>query len=324
MPHNENRMLQENKQADIHASTYHIPVLLKESVEALITRKEGVYIDATLGGGGHSTAILENLGPKGHLYGFDQDADAKNNAPLDSRFTFVASNFRYIRYWMDYYGIGGIDGLIADLGVSSHHFDTPDRGFSFRFEEAIPDMRMNRLARLSAKEYLQEANEERLTDIFRAYGELTDAARLAQIIVSQRAVQPLDTMRDLLACLAVALPKHPQQRHRKLSRIFQALRIAINDEMGALRELLDAAGDLLLPGGRLVILTYHSLEDRIVKKWIQRESLAEGTEEERLIYGTRPGKMKAVKGFSSKPNKDEIARNTRASSANMRIAERLP
>lgn len=303
---------------------YHVPVLLHESVEMLISTPDGVYVDATLGGAGHTRSILRSLGPKGKLFGFDQDPDARANSPEDERFTFVPSNFRHITYWMDYFGVRQIDGILVDLGVSSHHFDTPERGFSFRFTEALPDMRMNLRASLTARELLNSADEARLSEIFRSYGELSDAARVANLIVSERRKTHISTMGSLLTVLSPVLPKMPTQRHRKLSRIFQALRIEVNDEMGALKALLNAAGELLAPAGRLVILTYHSLEDRIVKEWMKKESLASQAEGQKLIYGDRPGKMKILTGKAVQPSREEISCNSRASSAKMRVAEKRP
>lgn len=303
-------------------SSYHTPVLLKESIDLLITNPSGVYIDATMGGGGHTRAILQRLAQDGSLLSFDQDPDALQNAPCDDRFTFIASNFRYLPFWLDYYQIEKVDGVLADLGVSSHHFDTPERGFSFRFDDAPLDMRMNSKALLSARDILAQYSEEKLASLFRNYGELTDATQLARSIVSKRSTHPLSTTLDLVESIASLLPRQPQQKHRKLSRIFQSLRIEVNDEMGALRDFLSASMEQLKIGGRMVILTYHSLEDRMVKDKFLHESKKEQTREEELIYGSRPGKIKILSSKGIKPSEEEIARNSRASSAKIRVAER--
>ena len=241
---------------------YHVPVLLKESVDGLAIRPDGIYVDVTFGGGGHSKEILQRLGKNGHLYSFDQDADAERNIPGDERFTFVRSNFRYLRNWMRYYGVEQIDGLLADLGVSSHHLDDETRGFSFRFDAAL-DMRMNTKGGTTAAEIVNKADEQKLADIFYLYGELKSARRIAAAIVKARTAKPIVTTHDLLH-----VTEHLFQReHEKkdAARMFQALRIEVNHEMDALKEMLLAATDLIKPGGRLSVITYHSLEDRIVK-----------------------------------------------------------
>lgn len=317
--------MKHSEEKELHVASestvYHVPVLLEETLQMLIQKPNGTYIDATFGGGGHSRAILDRLDKNGRLYSFDQDADAAENAPDDARFTFVASNFRFITNWMAYYGVEKVDGILADLGVSSHHFDTPERGFSFRFGNSVPDMRMNKHSQLSAQTFLQESSQEKLREIFSSYGELSDAARLAELIVRQRALQPIETMAQLVETLEPLLPKIGTQRHRKLSRIFQSLRIEVNDEMGALRDMLDGAGRLLAPKGRLVVLTYHSLEDRMVKEWMKKESLDQSNATQQLIYGSQPGRMKFLTKKAILPSDEEIARNSRASSAQMRVAE---
>lgn len=247
-------------------TVYHVPVLLQACVDGLVADPAGVYVDATFGGGGHSREIVSRLSPEGHLYGFDQDADAAANAIADGRFTFVRSNFRYLKNWMRYYGVERLDGVLADLGVSSHHFDDAERGFSFRFDGKL-DMRMNRLARLTAADVLNDYSEERLADIFYLYGELKSARRLAALVAAARAVRRIGTTEELAEVVKPAIGRDREKKD--LAKLFQALRIEVNQEMDALREMLAAATELLRPGGRLVVLSYHSLEDRMVKNLIK-------------------------------------------------------
>ena len=271
---------------------YHIPALLKETIEGLNIHKEGIYVDVTFGGGGHSRAILE--ADAGLLYSFDQDVDALRNAIEDERWTFVHSNFRYLRNWMDYYGVEGIDGLLADLGVSFHHFDCPERGFSFRFSAPL-DMRMNQTAKRTAADIVNGYSEEELAKIFYLYGELKNGRQIAKNICKARS-------------------------QKALARLFQALRIEVNDEMGALREMLVAARDLLKPGGRIAILTYHSLEDRLVKNFLRSGNL-EGTIE-KDFYGNNLSPFTLIeKGREA--SEEEVERNPRARSAKLRVAEKL-
>lgn len=300
-------------------SAYHVPVMLGQSVDGLnIGGSGGVYVDATFGGGGHSREILRRMGPQARLFGFDQDADAAANIPGDGRFTFVLSNFRFLENWMDYYGIGGIDGLIADLGVSSHHFDTAGRGFSFRADAPL-DMRMNRRAGTTAAEFLNSAGEGEIATVLGTYGELRFARSLARVIVRERAVRPFATTGQLVR---VAEPFLRGDRDRKLlARIFQALRIEVNDEMGALRGLLDAAIALLRKGGRLVVLTYHSLEDRMVKDYMRSGNM-EG-KIERDFYGNPLAPLRPVNNHVIVPSPGEVEANPRSRSAKLRIAERL-
>lgn len=302
------------------AGCYHVPVLRERSVELLVTDPDGIYIDATFGGGGHTRCILEQLSAQGHLYGFDQDPDAAANAPEDERFTFIASNFRYAAHWMEYYGVSQVQGILADLGVSSHHFDTPERGFSFRFEEALPDMRMNPRAGISAAELINSATESELADILYQYGELHDARQIAAALVKARTDMPIQSMERLVACLQPYLPHASEQRRNKLSRIFQAFRIEINDELGALKALLTASEELLPVGGRIAILTYHSLEDRIVKQWLKQEVTI--TKQQAMLYGVAPRLFKAVNNKPITAGADELARNSRSRSAKLRVAER--
>ena len=297
---------------------YHVPVLLKESVDGLAIRPDGIYVDVTFGGGGHSKEILQRLGKNGHLYSFDQDADAERNIPGDERFTFVRSNFRYLRNWMRYYGVEQIDGLLADLGVSSHHLDDETRGFSFRFDAAL-DMRMNTKGGTTAAEIVNKADEQKLADIFYLYGELKSARRIAAAIVKARTAKPIVTTHDLLH-----VTEHLFQReHEKkdAARMFQALRIEVNHEMDALKEMLLAATDLIKPGGRLSVITYHSLEDRIVKK-VMKAGNTEGKIKQDF-YGRIDTPFKAVNGKVIVPNNEEQQENPRSRSAKLRIAEKV-
>jgi 16S rRNA (cytosine1402-N4)-methyltransferase len=297
---------------------YHVPVLLKESVDGLAIRPDGIYVDVTFGGGGHSKEILQRLGKNGHLYSFDQDADAERNIPGDERFTFVRSNFRYLRNWMRYYGVEQIDGLLADLGVSSHHLDDETRGFSFRFDAAL-DMRMNTKGGTTAAEIVNKADEQKLADIFYLYGELKSARRIASAIVKARTAKPIVTTHDLLH-----VTEHLFQReHEKkdAARMFQALRIEVNHEMDALKEMLLAATDLIKPGGRLSVITYHSLEDRIVKN-VMKAGNTEGKIQQDF-YGRIDTPFKAVNGKVIVPNNEEQQENPRSRSAKLRIAEKV-
>lgn len=297
---------------------YHVPVLLKESVDGLAIRPDGIYVDVTFGGGGHSKEILQRLGKNGHLYSFDQDADAERNIPGDERFTFVRSNFRYLRNWMRYYGVEQIDGLLADLGVSSHHLDDESRGFSFRFDAAL-DMRMNTKGGTTAAEIVNKADEQKLADIFYLYGELKSARRIAAAIVKARTAKPIVTTHDLLH-----VTEHLFQReHEKkdAARMFQALRIEVNHEMDALKEMLLAATDLIKPGGRLSVITYHSLEDRIVKN-VMKAGNTEGKIQQDF-YGRIDTPFKAVNGKVIVPNNEEQQENPRSRSAKLRIAEKV-
>jgi 16S rRNA (cytosine1402-N4)-methyltransferase len=297
--------------------SYHIPALLMPTVDGLDLQPDGHYVDVTFGGGGHSREILSRLSADGRLYGFDQDEDAERNIVDDPRFTFVRSNFRYLQNWMRYYGEEHIDGLLADLGVSSHHFDDSERGFSFRFDGAL-DMRMNTLASKTAADVVNGYEEEALSDVLYLYGELRNSRRIAAAIVKRRAEKPITTIEDLRGVLE---PFFPREREKKeMARAFQALRIEVNEEMDALREMLTAATRLLRPGGRLAVLTYHSLEDRIVKNFI-RSGNAEG-HSEKDFYGNTHSPYKAVNNRVIVPDEEEIARNPRSRSAKLRIAER--
>lgn len=301
----------------MESNIYHTSVMLKPSVDGLNIRFDGVYVDVTLGGGGHSREILSRLGEKGRLFSFDQDADAiARNSTSDPRWTLIRSNFRYLRNWMRYYDIDGIDGLLADLGVSGHHFDDAERGFSFR-QSAPLDMRMNRDARQTAADVVNTYDAKQLTDILRLYGELRQANRIAAAIVAARTQEPILTTGQLAE---VTSPLLGRDREKKdLARVFQALRIEVNHEMDALRDMLHAATTLLRPGGRLVVLSYHSLEDRIVKN-VMRSGNAEG-EVSQDIYGHSQSPLRAL-GKAQQPSDEEQGENPRSRSAKLRIAEK--
>ena len=298
---------------------YHIPVLLHESVDGLNIHPSGTYVDVTFGGGGHSREILRRLGDDGHLYSFDQDADAEGNIPEgDERFTFVRSNFRYLTNWMRYYGVDHIDGLIADLGVSSHHFDAEERGFSFRFDAPL-DMRMNGRAGMTAADIVNRYDEERLANVLYLYGELKNSRKLAAAMVKARALKAVETIDDLLQ---IVKPFMPREREKKdLARVFQALRIEVNHEMDALHEMLEAALKVLRPGGRLVVLTYHSLEDRMVKNFV-RSGRMDGKVEQDFL-GRKLTPWRAVNNKVIVPDEEEQRTNPRSRSAKLRIAEKL-
>lgn len=297
--------------------TYHVPVLLDESINGLNLHPDGVYIDVTFGGGGHSREILRRLPQGSRLFSFDQDADAERNIVDDDRFTFVRSNFRYLKNWMRYYEIDHIDGLLADLGVSSHHFDDESRGFSFRFDAPL-DMRMNKRADKTAADIVAEYDEEALADIFYLYGELKNSRRIASALVKARQQHTIATTQDFLH---VVEPFFKREREKKdMARLFQALRIEVNHEMEALKEMLAAATQLLAPGGRLSVITYHSLEDRIVKN-VMKTGNAEG----KMIqdfYGRIDTPYRLVNNKVIVPTDEEQQRNPRSRSAKLRIAEK--
>ena len=298
-------------------TTYHIPVLLTPAVDGLDIRPDGTYVDVTLGGGGHTREILRRLGPDGRLLGFDQDEDAERNIPDDPRFTFVRSNFRYLHNFLRYHGIRHIDGLLADLGVSSHHFDDSQRGFSFRFDGEL-DMRMNKRAGQTAADIVNTYDEERLANIFYLYGELKNSRRLAAALVRARAQAPVATIGQFLD---IVKPLFGREREKKeLARVFQALRIEVNHEMEALREMLQAATEALRPGGRLAVITYHSLEDRLVKNLMKTGNM-EGTVV-KDFYGNVQTPFRTVNNKVITPDEDEVARNPRSRSAKLRIAEK--
>ena len=300
--------------------TYHVPVLLKESVDGLNIGKGGCFVDVTFGGGGHSREILSRMDGEGHLYGFDQDADAERNAEGmdEGRFTFVRSNFRFLRNFLRYYGEEQIDGLLADLGVSSHHFDDSERGFSFRFEGKL-DMRMNQRAGKTAADVVNSYDEKQLADIFYLYGELKQSRKIAAAIVKARQTKQVETIGDFLE---VVKPFFRNEREKKdLAKVFQALRIEVNHEMDALRDMLKAATEMLKPGGRLVVITYHSLEDRIVKN-LMKTGNVEG-HEDKDFFGRVHTPFRLVNRQVIVPSDEEVARNPRSRSAKLRIAEKV-
>lgn len=298
---------------------YHVPVLLHESLEGMDIHPDGVYVDVTFGGGGHSREILRRLGDEGRLYGFDQDADAEQNIPDDERFVFVRSNFRYLYNFMRYYDeVGEVDALLADLGVSSHHFDDRERGFSFRFEGSL-DMRMNTRAGQTATDVLNNYTEEQLADVFYLYGELKNARRLAAAVVAYRTgKKPILTSGDLLEIVTPFIGRDKEKKF--LAQVFQALRIEVNDEMRALREMLGASLKVLRPGGRLVVITYHSLEDRLVKNFLKTGNFEGKVEQD--FFGNVHSPFKLLSGKVITPSKEEIERNPRSRSAKLRIAEK--
>jgi 16S rRNA (cytosine1402-N4)-methyltransferase len=297
--------------------TYHVPVLLLPSVDAMNILPEGTYVDVTFGGGGHSREILSRLGDGGRLLGFDQDEDAEANIPADPHFTFVRSNFRYLHNFLRYHGVEQVDSILADLGVSSHHFDDSERGFSFRFDGAL-DMRMNKRSGQTAADVLNLYEEERLADVFYLYGELKNSRKLAAVITKARAVKPVTTIGEFLE---VIKPLFGREREKKeLARVFQALRIEVNHEMDALKEMLLAAVEALKPGGRLVVITYHSLEDRMVKNLMKTGNI-EG-KQEKDFYGNVQSPLRMVNNKVIIPDEEEINRNPRSRSAKLRIAEK--
>ena len=295
---------------------YHVPALFDESLQALNIHPSGVFVDATFGGGGHARGILDSIGEKGRLYGFDQDADATANLINDNRFTFIHSNFRFLSNFMRYYGIREVDGIIADLGVSSHHFDDVTRGFSFRFESAL-DMRMNNRAGKTAADVLNTYTEERLADVLYVYGELKNARRMAAAIVREREMKRITMVSDLLQTLE---PFTRREKEKKfLAQVFQALRIEVNQELEALQELLVQSLKLLKQGGRLVVITYHSLEDRLVKNFMKTGRFDGRVEQD--FYGNILAPMRML-GKPVMPSDEEIDMNPRARSAKLRVGEK--
>ncbi len=299
------------------AETYHVPVLLKESVDGMDIKPGGIYVDVTFGGGGHSREILSRITGGGHLYSFDQDADAEKNIITSPGFTFVCSNFRFLKNWMRYYGVDGIDGLLADLGVSSHHFDDESRGFSFRFNAPL-DMRMNKRAGKTAADIVNDYEEEELADIFYLYGEMKNSRKIAAALTKARAAKRIETTQDFIAAVE---PFFKREREKKdMAKLFQALRIEVNHEMDALKEMLRAATELLKPGGRLSVITYHSLEDRIVKNMMKA-----GNPEGKVtqdFFGRVDTPLKLVNNKVIVPGSDEQEQNPRSRSAKLRIAEK--
>jgi len=296
---------------------YHRPVLLEECLDGLNIRKGGNYIDFTFGGGGHSAGILERLG-NGNLIAFDQDPESEENAIKDKRLLFIRGNFRYVRNYLRFHGITSIDGALADLGVSSHQFDVAERGFSFRYDSRI-DMRMNPESRNSAEDVLQNYKEDKLRDLFRRYGEVKNAGKLASRICSARREQKLESTGQLLDAIEDCIPD--KNRSKYLARVFQALRIEVNEEIDSLKEMLEGVSDTMRTGSRLVIITYHSLEDRIVKNFF-RTGNVEG-ELKKDFYGNVESHLRPVNRNVIQPDTEEIEMNPRARSAKLRIAEKV-
>ncbi|MCR4845068.1 MAG: 16S rRNA (cytosine(1402)-N(4))-methyltransferase RsmH [Bacteroidales bacterium] len=298
-------------------SEYHIPVLLTESISALVTNPDGTYADATFGGGGHTAYLLSRLNDGGRVIAFDRDIDAIARAPKDPRLTLIHNNFRFIENYARHEGVQ-FDGILADLGVSSHQFDTAGRGFSFRFEDAPLDMRMNQEGKLTAQQIVNTYQEEDIERILRLYGEVDGARNMARLIVEARGKQPLVTTGDLDNAIARMLPRGAE--HKVLAKVYQALRIEVNQEMRSLEKFLDGAARSLKPGGRLVVITYHSLEDRMVKNFIKTGNV-DGVQQKDL-YGNTVTPLEAVNRKPILPEESEIAENTRARSAKLRIAQR--
>ena len=302
----------------ITAETYHVPVLLNESIDGLAIKPDGIYVDVTFGGGGHSKEILRRLGKKGHLYSFDQDPDAEKNIVNDDRFTFVRSNFRYLKNWMRYYGVDHIDGLLADLGVSSHHFDDETRGFSFRFDAPL-DMRMNKRAGTTAAEILNNYDEEQLADIFYIYGELKNARKIAAAITKARNEKRIETTDDFLHVTEKLFQR--EREKKEMAKMFQALRIEVNHEMDALKEMLNGAKDLLCEGGRLSVITYHSLEDRIVKNMMKAGNVEGKIKQD--FFGRIEAPFRMINNKVIVPSDEEQKQNPRSRSAKLRVAEKI-
>lgn len=298
-------------------TVYHIPALLEETLTLMDINPEGIYVDATFGGGGHSRAILERLGPDGRLYGFDRDIDARENAPEDPRFTFVLSDFRFIPNFMKFYGHPKVDGILADLGVSFHHFDTAERGFSFRMEGPL-DMRMNRNAEVTAKDIIEKYPEAQLRDLFRRHTDLKNSGAIAKALCEARRLSPIATTTRLSEVVEPLL--NPASMKKGLAQVFQALRIAVNDETGSLETLLGESLKVLKPHGRLAILTYHSGEDRLVKDFFKTGNL-KGHDTTDLIYGTRRSPWKLITKSPVVASEEEVAANPRSRSAKLRVAE---
>lgn len=296
---------------------YHNPVLLKETVEGLHIKENGVYVDVTFGGGGHSKEMLKHLGDEGKLFAFDQDQDALANAIDDDRFTLINENFRYVKRFLRFYGIKQVDGILADFGVSSHQFDVAERGFSTRFEADL-DMRMNQKSQLSAYHVVNDYDEEQLKQVFAQYGELRAAPAMAKVIIEHRKEEVIKTSEQLKKVLKKFLP--PRHENKVLAQIYQAIRIEVNQEIEALKEFLEQTPELLKKGGRLSFISYHSLEDRLVKRFI-RNGLFEG-EPERDLFGNFEVPLKKVNGLIV-PSQEEINNNSRARSAKLRVAEKI-
>lgn len=298
-------------------SEYHVPVMADESMELLDIKPDGTYADLTFGGGGHSRLILSHLGPKGRLFGFDQDADARANMPDDPRFTFVESNFRFMRGQLRLHGVTQVDGVLADLGVSSHHFDTRERGFSFRFDAPL-DMRMNQRGDFTAAKIVNTYTQERLAQVLREWGELEHAGKAAAYIVRARESQPVETIGQLIEAVQPCIPRKDENKY--LSKLFQGLRLEVNGEMEALKMALEQSLKALKPGGRLVVISYHSLEDRLVKNFMRSGNF--GGEVEKDFYGRPNTPFELVTRKAMAPSERELAENPRSRSAKLRAAEK--
>ncbi len=299
-------------------TVYHIPALLEECIQGLDIKPNGTYVDVTFGGGGHSRAIINKLGQNGHLYGMDQDQDAMANAIDDHRFTFVYSNFAYLSNFMRYYGVERVDGILADLGVSFHHFDESDRGFSFRFDGKL-DMRMNQKSEKDARWIVANYTEEQLAQILYLYGELKSSRKIANAIIKARSKKPIDTTGDLLDVIKPFIK--PAQEKKEMAQVFQALRIEVNNEIDVLKSLLTQSLKVLKPGGRLAILTYHSLEDRLVKNFLKSGNMEGKVEKD--FFGRVNSPFKLINNKVIVATDEEVERNPRARSAKLRIAERV-
>lgn len=297
-------------------TAYHIPVLLQESIDGLDIKANGTYIDLTFGGGGHAKEILKHI-ESGHLYGIDQDEDAIKNIPENKNFTFIKSNFRYISNFMDYYNVEGVDGILGDLGVSSHHFDEAERGFSIRFDGPL-DMRMNQKSALTAEKVLNEYEEQQLADIFFHYGEIKNARKLASKVCYHRQKAPIKTINDFITITKECTP--PKLENKYLSKAFQGIRIEVNQELEVLKDALKESLKLLKPGGRLVIITYHSLEDRLVKNFFKTGNFEGKIDKD--FYGAVTSPFEIVNKKIITPTQEELKRNSRSRSAKLRIAQK--
>lgn len=298
---------------------YHIPVLLQACIDHLNIKPDGLYVDLTFGGGGHSKEILKHLGDKGKLYAFDQDADAARNVPADPRLVFIPQNFRFLKNYLRLYGVTQVDGILGDLGVSSHQFDEADRGFSTRFDASL-DMRMNQQSPLTAAKVLNTYDEKKLMGILKEYGEVDNAYRLVKLVMEARLTQPIETIAQFKEVIKPCTPKFEESRY--LAKVFQALRIEVNQEMEVLKECLSQCAEVLKPGGRLVIMSYHSLEDRLVKNLMKTGNI-EGKEEKDFVYGNVKKYFRLLTNKPIVPDEEEISRNSRARSAKLRVAEKL-
>lgn len=298
--------------------TYHIPVLLDEAVDALVTDPSGIYVDCTFGGGGHAREILSRLNDNGRLFAFDQDEDAKANLTADTRLTFIPHNFRHLQRFLRLHNVAQVDGILADLGVSSHQFDEPERGFSIRFDAPL-DMRMDRSSGTTAAEFIQRSSAEELQQVFQEYGEVTNSRTLANLLADHHAHAPIKTINDLKAVCAPIVKGNP---NKYFAQVFQALRIAVNDEMGALKDLLQQSSEMLKPSGRMVVITFHSIEDRMVKQFFKLGN--EAAQAADPVYGTKNGSpFVPLNKKPIEPTEEEIKRNPRSRSARMRVGVRV-